>query len=231
MKASALIESAFTLAGRKALGQPIDGDSKAQGLELLQMLVDSWQAQGIFIPYTTEIVQSVTGSPVTIGTGGTINTTRPLRVLDTSFFRINSIDYPIKWVDEAEFNLIWNKTITEFTPRYGFYDHALPLGNLYFWPKPTAYELHLRLDAILPAFVDYDTDYNIEIGYTNAIKLSLAEYACMGIKEVPQSIGVQAEKARKAIIQNNMQVPIWSKPSITRGVNNGRYYPLPSSYP
>jgi len=231
MKASELIESAFTLAGRKALGQPIDGDSKAQGLDLLQMLVDSWQAQGIFIPYSTEIVQSVTGSPVTIGTSGTINTTRPLRVLDTSFFRVDTQDYPIKWLDQSGYNQIGYKGLIAFPYCYGFYDHALPLGNLYFWPIPSNYELHLRLDAILPAFVDYDTDYNIETGYTNALKLSLAEYACMGIKEVPQSIGVQAEKARKAIIQNNMQVPMWCKPSVTRGLNNGRYYPFPSSYP
>lgn len=231
MKASELIEFAFTLAGRKALGQPLDGDSKAQGLELLQVLVDSWQAQGIFIPYTTEITQTVTGSPVTIGTGGTINTIRPLRVLDTSFFRVSNVDYPINWLNQADFNQIIYKAQTGFPSCYGFYNHALPLGSLYFWPVPTANELHLRLDAVLPAFVDYDTDYGIETGYNAALKFSLAEYACYGIKDVPKSIADQAEMARKAIILNNTNVPMWVKPTITRGLNSGLWYLLPNGYP
>jgi len=222
---------AFTLAGRKALGMYLDGDSANNGLSLLQLLTDSWQASGMFIPFSTEVVQTVTGSPITIGTGGTINVPRPLRMLDTSFFRVNSIDYPITWLPQQEFNEISLKAQAGTFPFYGSYDNNLPLGNIQFWPVPTSKELHLRLDAVFPGFVDFDTDYPIEVGYQSAITYTLAEMACMGIREVPVEVARQAAQARKAILLNNAPVPLWKAPNVTRGLSGGGYYPLPGSYP
>jgi len=221
MKASEAITDAFVECGRAALGNNLDSDNLAHGLRLLNRIIDQWKVQNLFIPYTTEIVQSVTGSPITIGTGGTINTTRPNQVLDTSFFRIGGIDYPIQWLTQEQFNQITLKDI-DTIPRYGWFSPALPLASLYFYPQPTNYELHLRLNAILPAFADYDTDYLIEDGYQDAIILSLAVAACRGFREVPANLMRDATNATRVIKTRNSKSILWPQTRISMGL--GRRY-------
>lgn len=217
MKASEVIDTAWTMAGRKALGQALDGDSQGYALTRLNQLVDEWQSQSLYIPYTTEIVQTVSGSPITIGSGGVINVTRPNFTRDTTFFKINGVNYPIEWISEELFNQIRLKTINSF-PIYGWYDDALPMGSLNFFPVPTNYELHLRIDAILPAFADYDTDYNIAVGYRNALVYTMCEIACEGVKDVPRDISKRAENARRIIKTNNLSPIPWPTAAISRGV-------------
>ena len=225
MKASEAITDAFVECGRAALGNPLDSDNLAHGLRLLNRIIDQWKVQSLYIPYTTEIVQNVTGSPITIGTGGTINTTRPSKVLDTSFFRISGIDYPIQWLTQEVYNLIGLKDI-DTIPRYGWLSPGLPLSSLYFYPQPINYELHLRLNAALPAFADYDTDYLIEDGYQDAIILTLAVAACRGFREVPRDLERDAATATRVIKTRNSQAIQWPDAPISKGLGNRYTSPI-----
>lgn len=208
MKARDIIDDAFTIAGRKALGQPLDGDTLAYGLRRLNQLIDGWKVQDMYIPVTTEIVQTVTGSPVTIGTGGTINTTAPNSVKNVSFFRIGGSDYEIIWIGQEAFSEIILKGIAGY-PRYGYYENSLPLGKLYFYPQPQSMELHLRVNTTLPAFVDYDTDYTFQDGFDNALNYTMAEIACEGVRDVPADIAIKARNARLAIKERNLKAIAW----------------------
>jgi hypothetical protein len=218
MRGSEIIDDAFTMAGRKALGQALDGDTQGYGLRRLNQLIDSWSAQGIYIPFSTEIVQSVTGSPITIGTGGTINVTRPNFVRNITYFKIGGISYPIEWVNQENFNRIQIREI-DTIPCYGWYEEGLPLGNLHFYPRPTNNELHLRIDATLPAFADYDTDYDIVAGYRNALVYTMAEIACEGVKNVPDDIARKAANARNTIKTNNTEAMGWPIQPIAMGLS------------
>jgi hypothetical protein len=218
MKARQAIQDAFTEIGRVALGNNIDSDNLAHGLRLLNRMIDAWKAQNIFIPYTTEIVQTVTGSPITIGTGGTINTERPTQVLDASFFRISGIDYPFQWITQEEFNAVSLKEIDSI-PRYGWYEQGLPLSKLHFYPRPTNYELHLRVNGALPAFADYDIDYQVEAGYQDAIIKCLKVDACAGFREPTQSIMVSAENALRVIKTANARSMAWPTTPISQSLS------------
>lgn len=215
-KAQAIIELAFTLSGIKAIGNPLTGEELEHGLNLLNSKLSLWQAQGMYIPYLAEKVQTVTGSPVTIGTGQTINVPRPTNIRDTSFFRSNNIDYPIEWISEAEYNLLGNKTITSQYPYMAYYDNGLPFGRIYFYPVPVNVELHLQLDAILPKFTDYVTDYPIDNGWEHALAYTVAEESCIGIKEVPRQLKTSAMAARQAIMVNNLRIPKLRVPILER---------------
>jgi|WetSurMetagenome_2_1015567.scaffolds.fasta_scaffold00310_28 hypothetical protein len=207
MKAAKLIEKATTYAGIRALGSALDGDTLDFGLAVLNSMLESWQEDNLFIPYVQDIVTTVTGSPVSIGTGQTINVARPRDIKDTSFIRFNGVDSPIKLVSEEEYNRIANKSLSSVYSWIGYYDKQYPVGHLYLYPAPTNSSLHIIVDAVLPQFADYTTDYNIGIGYQNAIELSLAELLCLGLRALPSGLEKQAMLARKVIRRNN--VSIW----------------------
>lgn len=208
-----IINTAFTLAGRKAIGNQLDGDELSWGMTLLKGMINSWQVDGLYIPFVTEAVSTISGSPVAIGLGQTINVPRPRFVRDTSFFRVNGVDVPVHWVNEREFNQLQIKTISSQFPLYGYYDAAIPVGNIYFWPAPQNVELHLILDAELPAFSDFNTtDYAIDTGYSEALYLTLACKACLGIKDIPADLERNANKAVSKIRRNNGKVPIIKLP-------------------
>ena len=216
MKARTLIEDAMVMSGRKALGTSLDGDVLAYGLRRLNQLIDEWQAQGLYIPFTTEITQSISGSPVTIGTAGTISGAMPQYVRDTSFFRIGGIDYKLDWVTIEEFNRIPFKAIDTY-PVYASYVPGDIQGKLYFYPRPNNYELHLFVDAVLPAFVDYDTDYAVQKGYQNALTYTMAEICCEGVRDVPQDIARRAMNSRAVVRSNNIKPIMWRSPSVASG--------------
>lgn len=215
MKAADLILNAANMAGIQAIGDTMEGTYSIYALGRLNSLLDSWQVDNLYIPYITEISQVITGSPVTIGTGQTINVALPRFIRDTSFIRVSNTDYPLQIVDESTFNAIINKTAGG-TPALVYYDEKFPVGNLYFYPKPTSLEVHLQIDAAFPAFADLTTDYDIGKGYQLALELSLAELLCIGVREVPVELARQAIRARRVLKANNLRIPEMSLPDELR---------------
>lgn len=205
-KASDIINNASILCGLKAAGEPISGDEDSYALGMLNAMLDSWQADNLYVPYATEVVATVTGSPVLIGTGQAINVARPKFIRDTSFIRSGGLDTKIWWLSEADFNNIPVKSAAGTFANWGYYDGGFPIGKLYLYPQPTNSELHLQLDATLPQFADYTTDYAIDTGWLMALYLSLAEYLCIGAREAPAELARKAMIARNTIRTNNAQV-------------------------
>ncbi len=212
MKAADLILNAANMAGIQAIGDTMEGTYGIYALGRLNSLLDSWQIDGLYIPFTSEIVQTVTGSPVTIGAGQTINTALPRFINDTSFFRIAATDYPLQIVSQERFNAISSK-YAEGVPSVMYYDEKFPIGNLYFYPKPASLELHLQINAVFPVFADLTTDYDIGKGYQLALELSLAEILCIGVRDVPAELARQAIRARRVLKTTNFRPTEMALPS------------------
>jgi len=220
MKAADLINNAAIMAGIQAIGDTMEGTYSIYALGRLNSLIDSWQIDGLYIPSITEIVQTVTGNPVTIGTSQTINVSVPNTILNTSFFRTSGNDYPLSIISESQYNLIQAKTTTGI-PNVVYFDSASPIGRLYFFPVPTAMELHLQINSTLPSFADLTTDVNIDKGYQAALELSLAEMLLLGVKEVPAELSRQAIRARKILKVNNLRIDEMNLPSDLQNVVYG----------
>lgn len=212
MKAADLILNAANMAGIQAIGDTPEGTYSIYALGRLNALLDSWQVDGLYIPYTTETVQIINASPVTIGAGQTINVSLPRFIRDTSFFRISNTDYPIQWVDQATFNCITNKSAMG-TPTIAYYDEQFPIGRIYFYPQPQTLEVHLQIDAAFPLFADLTTDYDIGKGYQLALELSLAELLCTGVREVPVELARQAIRARRVLKVTNLRIDEMALPA------------------
>ena len=204
--AQQVIDQASTMAGIKAIGDPLDGDSNSYALLCLNAMLDSWQTENLMIPFVSETVATATTNPVTIGAGQTINVARPKFIRDTSFIRSNNIDYPITWITEADYTNIFNKSLSSTIAWYAYYDGQFPVGNIYFYPNVSGASIHLQLDAILPQFADYSTDYAIDKGYLLALYASLAEILCIGVKPIPPDVALLANNQRNLIRQNNLKI-------------------------
>ena len=137
-----------------------------------------------------------------------VNVSRPVKVLDGSFLRINGVDFPIQWITREQYNSMAVKSVSSPIACYGFYDQNFPTGNIYLWPYPTAgSELHLQLPDIIEQFVDLYTNFTMIPGYQLALEYTLAEELSPGIKELPLIVMKKAMLARKAIRRTNVDVP------------------------
>lgn len=204
-----IIDRAYTVLGYKDPADALTGQDTAYALSVLNDLIDSWNTQTLYIYTTTEIVVTTSGKPITIGAGQTINTTRPVRLPVGSYARISGIDYPIDWIDTAQYQSIVLKNTASTIPIYGFYDGGAPTGNLYFWPyQTTATEYHILVETQLTEWATLATDVTLTQGYRRALVYSLAEELAAGLREVPAVVTRNAMNARRAIRQANVVVPV-----------------------
>jgi hypothetical protein len=204
-----IIERAYISIGYKDPSEPLNGQDTNYALGVLNSMVDSWNTQQLYIWASDEAVATVTSSPVTVGTGQTVNITRPTNLLSGSFVRLNNVDYPITWISNQDYNAIPFKQVASNISFYGYYDRGEPIGRIFLYPLPsTSMELHIIYDNQFAQFTDLDTDVPLAQGYFNALFLTLAEQLNLGISEPSPTLVKQAWSARRAIKNTNAQIPM-----------------------
>jgi hypothetical protein len=205
--ALSIINRAAELIGYKDPDETLSGAESSNFLGVLNSMVDEWNTRRLFVVSTQDVVTSVSASPVTIGTGATINTTRPIRI-ESGFTRIDSIDYPIEWLTGQQFHAISDKATAGSIPCYGYYQASLPTGSVYLWPVPSgAVSLHLVVATQLTEFAALSTEYDLAPGYRKALAYSLAEELAPGRRPLDPQISRIAASARRALKTTNAVVP------------------------
>jgi hypothetical protein len=206
-KALQIINRAAEILGYKDPSEPLDGTDADNFLGVLNSMVDAWALDSLFVYATTELVQSVSGSPVAIGPGAAIDTARPVRIASGGFFRVGGNDRPFRMVERDEFAQITQKTATG-QPQVCYYEADAPTAALYFWPVlSAAQELHLPLPKRLSAFANLTTDYTLPAGYQAALEYSLAEELAPGRRPAAAEVVRRAINLRRAIRTVNLGVP------------------------
>lgn len=206
-----IINRAYSLLGYKAAGEALGAEDTFYALDALNAMVDGWNTQRMFIVTVDDVVGTVSGVSANVGLGQTFDTVRPVTVENGAFTRLNGIDYPIEWIDRETYADISLKTVQSSFPQYAFYNNALPIGTVYFYPAPVApVEVHLPLQVQLTAFADIATDYTLAPGYQKALEYSLAEELAPGIRPVDPPLMRIAANARRAIRRTNVEVPLLS---------------------
>lgn len=207
--ATTIINRAAELVGYKDPDETLSGNDSANFLGVLNAMLDGWNTQRLFLVSVLEVSQSVSGLPITIGPSGTINMVRPTRMETGAFIRSSSSDYPVTWVQRAEYDSIVAKSTAGTLACYGYYEPSLPLGKIYLWPYPsTAVELHLQCAVQLTEFADLVTDYDLAPGYRKALQYSLGEEIAPGRVPLDPKIERIAAAARRAIKRTNVEVPL-----------------------
>jgi hypothetical protein len=213
--ANTIIRDAMVGIGAIGTTETPGADEGALALRHLNRMLDTWKLHGLFAYAVSEQVFSLTSAMQTrtIGSGGQVNTTRPIRVETGSFVRVSSVDTPLRIASRDQWGSIDLKTLAGAPPEWVYYEATSPLGILHFWPQADC-EVHLMLQTQLTAFADLATNYTLPPGYEEALELSLAERLCASFsRPVPADLKISAANARRAIKVANNQVPELEIPS------------------
>ena len=214
MKAHEIIARSMRLIGATGTGESVSAAELADGLVSLNSMVDSWSAQRLFIYQVKQ--QSFPFSPsdemYTIGPGGDWNTERPVEI-QGAFSRINNIDSIITVTkDRSVYDDLSTKAIINTSwPSLCYYEASLPLGKLWFYPKPAqASTVFLDTWLMFPKFTAYD-DVTFPPGYERAIVYSLAVEFAPEFGKVPSALVADIAKSAKAVIkERNLPEPVMS---------------------
>lgn len=230
-----LIKLALKDLGAHGIGQTVGPEDAADALATLNQMLGQWQGERLSIYHEIDVAKQATGATsYTIGTGGDFNTPRPTDI-KAAFVRLKSgatpVDYPVQIIRSREdYDRITVKNL-QTMPDAVFYDSAYPLGNLYWYPVPTAqYELHVTVLDALPQFATPSDAINLPPEYLAAIRYNLACYLAPSYQIEPtNALGKLAMNAKRAIKRMNAQIPAMTMPSGLTGLG-GRYNIVSDGY-
>lgn len=205
--------------GALGIGQAISADDTADALSTINMMLDSWQAERLMVYHLVDTPLTSTGAQsYTVGIGGNFNVARPIAI-NAAYARLNPgssnpIDYPVAMIPSREdYSKIGLKSLASF-PQWAYYDPAMPLGNLFFFPVPNqSFELHIVTMAQLPQFPAPATQITLPPGYVAAIRYNLAVWLC-GMYQIdpPGSVVKLALSTKKIVKRMNAQIPALTMP-------------------
>ena len=178
--------------------------------------MDSWSNERLmsYEIAETSFPLQVGVNQYTIGTGGTINTTRPDDILQAYVQDTGNNNYGLRIVPRDKWNQIGNRgsTITSQIPNTLFYDPQYPLGVINIFPYPlVAYTVFLDMSLQQSQFSGLTTALSLPPGYEMAIVLNLAVNLSnvSGIPVPPPSPGgkslfMRADEAKGNIKRTNL---------------------------
>lgn len=214
---SAIISRALRLIGALAAGETASATEQADALEALNAMLDSWRTESLAVYAFRDETLTLTGAAsYTIGTGGALNTTRPVKI-ESAYQRVSTVDYPVRLASADAWYRLAAKSTTSNVAEWLYYEPAYPLGVLYLYPKPTSGVLHLVTWVPLTA-VTAAAEVALPPGYQDAITYHLAvrlapEYG----RPVTAELAALTRNAKEVIQRVNFRSPLMST-----GLDGGR---------
>ncbi len=167
----------------------ISPEDMEDAFQRLVSLMESYQLDGLSIPYTVRTVWDLTsskgilGNPYTVGTGGDVNVLRPSLPdsLDVRFQDPTvtpTIEYRMNMLTDDAWALVPQKNLTSPLPTSWYYQptYASGFGSLYFWFVPTNSNLQgvMYSPAQIAAFVAKTDSVILPPGYYRMLRDNLA---------------------------------------------------------
>jgi len=165
-----LADRAGRLLGVIESGSSLTAAESADALIAINAMLDSWRNDRLmcYALQDETLTLVATDSSYTIGSGGQLNTTRPVSI-EGCFCRAGSVDYPVRIISFEEWNSIVDKTATSDIPECVYYEPTMATGTLQVWPVPTTGNvLHLTTRVPLTALV-LGTTVSLPPGWEDAI--------------------------------------------------------------
>lgn len=204
-----LIASSMRLANILGEGQTPSGDQATQGLETLNDILSGWNTDSLVLYATSnDVVTFVAGQATyTVGSGGNFAIDRPTQI-NSMYCVYSGVSFPITEVNQDEYNLITNKTMSQQLPRFFLYVNEFPLGMLTFWPTPSeALQLSISVDRVI-SDLTLATVLSLPPGYRKALRAALACELCPEYGREPSPSLVEMAKTSKADIKRANHVSV-----------------------
>jgi hypothetical protein len=185
--AQIIITASLQALGAVAAGETPSTEDLALGLSTLNLLTESWSTDKNFIFGMQSTIQNLVTATqsYTIGTGGTFNVTRPIKIEDAKLVLVDpgatstgKLRLPLDIINHEQFAALNPRTLAGTTPLKMYNDHAVPLSTLYFWPIPTfatnTPQVELFYWIPLTTFATLSTSVDLAPGYSRALTYNLA---------------------------------------------------------
>jgi hypothetical protein len=203
LTAAELIEEARRKLGVHADEEPLQAQELTTGLRTLNMMLKTWQAEGVMAWTLTEgTITLVDGdADYVVGSGGSF-TTVPLEIVDMRITR-SSRDMPMHRLSREEYYAIPVKT-SEGYPTSWYYDRQRAGGTIYVWPAPDSAAGTLKftyrriiMDMDVSADdIDLPQEWHEAIVYNLAVRLAPG----LGVVSSPEFAEVKAEAQRTYMV-------------------------------
>lgn len=169
------------------------------GLLALNAILSEWGTTPWGTYTTQQETHTLTAGTAsyTIGSGGTINTTRPTEILG-AFVRSGTTDYPLRILSVGDYRKFPEKT-TQGTPSGIYYATAYPLATIYLYPVPSAtMTLYFDSRKALSAYASTAVSLALPPEYETALKYATAiDWAPELSVTVSQEVVARANETKK----------------------------------
>lgn len=195
-----ILEQARYANGSFGDGLVMSADEIQDDLIALNMLLASWDVVLYANTQETKALTPGTAS-YTWGTGGNINTDRPIDLLNQTFVRSGTTDYPVELITQAEYNGISDKA-TSGRPEKVFFDPKTPLAYLYFYPTPSSADtVYLTSLKAISEITDHTAALSIPPELAVALKWNLSvELAPNYSVPVSQTMAMRAVQTKTVVL-------------------------------
>ena len=205
---STLILRSLRLIGEKPRGGTLTSDEQTECLASFNAMLDSWSIERAMCYQITQESFSLSDSvgSYTIGSGATLNTTRPTKIVDPCFIRDSSnLDSPLQIIDAVAYGRIVQKTIDGTYPGYLFYDQAFDssgYGTIRLYPEPqSGLTLFINSWKQLASVSTISAQVSLPPGYERALVYNYAIEEAGGYIDVPAEV-VKVAKESKASVKS-----------------------------
>jgi len=175
--ARTIINRALRAINVSAISETPSADEANAGLDALNDLLASWANEKVMTYQLVQRTKALTAGTqtYTIGSGGDIDTTRPLKI-DNAFTRDSSNnDTYIEVIDNSQWSRIGLKDAGQAYPIYLYYRPNYPLGQINLYPPPSSgLTLYLEVWDQFSSISTLDTSISLPPGYDRLIKYALA---------------------------------------------------------
>jgi hypothetical protein len=226
--AADIIQDSLELLRVYAPGETVAQADFARGLSVLNDMIDVWSNQSLAC--FDWITQTFTMVPnqyqYTVGPGGFIDGTRPLRVSDApgaAYLLDAELNrYLMDVVDQLTWNIQTTAVANSDLPDILFYDPQFPLGVINIWPTPSSsWTCSFLSYAQLGDFSNLQSAFSLPQGYKRAITTNL----CLSLKPYFKDATIdpliirEASETIAAVKRNNMrsQRAVFDPELISRG--------------
>jgi hypothetical protein len=185
MTARDLISDALKTIGALASGEPLRAEEGADGLTLLNGMLNAWQADRLTVENIARQVYPFVANQQAYHIGPSVGfdfsfPVRPSTVINAAVLinpgTASEVEIPIRQLDDDEWARTAIKPVTSSLPSAVYYNTTTPLGTLSYWPVPTDATVSavLYLPSPLLLALTLDTVLVLPAGYEEAMRYNLA---------------------------------------------------------
>lgn len=210
MTVQELLNGAGRLIGELRADRSFGVTESAQLLQALNNMLGTWSASGEGIHQTTRELLTLTGAAsYTVGPTGTLNTTRPVKILAAATVATTGATKDARIVNATEWAAaVWDEGETGTFADLVHADYGNPLITLRVSPKPASGSLALYSLKPLTAFAALGDTVTMPEGYADTLQYAFAvQIAPTFGTQASDTVVAVATAGRAAIAVANQGTP------------------------